>query len=331
MGDSERSQAGKVSIIVVSFNSMPHIETCLTSLHKQDYKNIEVIFVDNGSTDGSLDYARSRFPSLVIVANKTNLGYIGGINSGVAVATGEYIAPLNIDTEVAPDWLASMVAFIDKKRYVGAVTPKILLFHDRAKINATGLNVNVTGLSFANGLNQTDGSFPNLPMRVFGISGCSYLIRREILEKTHAFNDVNFMYYDDVNLSWLINLMGYDIYCVPESVVYHKYNLMMTADKLFLLEYGRLSALTRYLKWYSYIILLPFFIFTELMISSFCLLHGKKFILAKIRSVIRVMKNFSSLMKVRREANGLRTVSDFKLIKKQRLNYEWRQLIGILR
>ena len=90
----------KVSVITVNYNGMPYIDSCISSVLKQTYSNFEVILVDNNSTDGSLSYARTKFPDLIFVVNHRNLGYAGGINSGLAQATGEYIAPLNIDTEV---------------------------------------------------------------------------------------------------------------------------------------------------------------------------------------------------------------------------------------
>ena len=321
----------KVSIIVVNFNGMPHLEACISSILNQTYPNFEIIFVDNSSTDGSLDYARRRFPELTIIASSTNLGYARGINTGLKCATGDYIAPLNIDTEVAPNWLVSMVKFIDENPKVGAVTPKIMLYHDQTKVNALGLKIHVTGLGFAVGLNEKDGKVPDKPTKVAGVSGCSYLIRREILEKTNGLNKDNFIYYDDVDLSWTINLMGYDIYCVPRSIVYHKYQLKMNPEKLSRLEYGRFSLLIRSLSPFTFIVFLPAFVLTELLVMAYCVIRGRKYLSAKLRALLSVFKDIRQLAERRSQIQRVRRISDFQLFKKLQLNYDWGQLFQILR
>ena len=321
----------KVSVIVVNFNGMPHLEACLSSILNQTYQNLEVILVDNGSTDGSLDYARHRFPNLLIVENKENLGYPGGINRGVAHAAGEYIAPLNFDTEVEQNWLASMVSFMDENHQIGAVTPKTLLYHDKTKIGTLGLNIHITGLGFARGLGQADSESPNEPLRVAGVSGCSFIIRKEILEQMGGLNEDIFMYYDDVDLSWTINLMGYEIYCLPESIVYHKYDLRMSPEKLFSLEYGRLNLLLRYMKPLTFVMCSPAFLLTELLVMGYCIVRGKRYVSAKLRALGSSFKDIRRLMEKRSEAQRLRRISDFQLLGRLQLNYEWGQLFRILR
>jgi GT2 family glycosyltransferase len=224
--------AKRASVILVNYNGMSHLDACISSVLKQSYTNFEVIFVDNNSSDESLEYARSKFPDLTFVVNDTNLGYAGGINSGLAYATGAYIGPLNIDTEVAPNWLSAMVASLDENPQVGAVTPKVLLFDDRTKINTMGLNIHISGLGFCRKLGKKD-EHSVIPENVPGVSGCAYLIRREILERMGGAPGWCFMGNDDVIVSWLLRLMGYEIYCLPESIAFHKYSLKMDPGKLF--------------------------------------------------------------------------------------------------
>ena len=230
--------AKRASVIVVNYNGMSHLDACISSVLKQSYTDFDVIFVDNNSSDGSLEYAQNKFPNLTFVVNDKNLGYAGGINSGLTHATSEYIAPLNIDTEVAPNWLSARVAFLDENSQVGAVTPKILLFDDRTKINAMGLNIHITGLGFCRGLGKED-NISVLPENVPGVSGCSYLIRRQLLEQMGGAPGWCFMGNDDVIVSWLLRLMGYEVYCLPEAIVFHKYSLKMDPGKLFRLEKNR--------------------------------------------------------------------------------------------
>jgi GT2 family glycosyltransferase len=326
-----QSKGVRVTIIVVNFNGMPYIESCLRSILKQNFANFELILVDNKSSDSSLEFVRWMFPDLFVVANENNLGYSGGINSGIGHARGEYLAPINVDTEVKQGWLAAMVNFMDANPEVGAVTPKSLLYRDRNRVGTLGLNIHLTGLGFIKGLNQTNSDSPQKPFQVSGVSGCSYLIRREIVEKMGGLNENNFMYYDDVDLSWIINLMGYKIYCVPQSVVYHEYQLKMTPQKMFWLEYGRANAILSYLKPLTFVVLTPALAFTEALIIGYCLIHGPSYIKAKFSVWVSVLKNLREISKRRRHVQKLRELSDFQLLRRFRLGYEWNQLSRILK
>ena len=319
----------KVSVILVNYNGMPHIDVCISSILSQSHTNFEIIFVDNNSSDGSLEYARVKFPHLIFVANDTNVGYPGGINSGLANATGEYIAPLNIDTEVATNWLNAMTDFLDAHLDVGAVMPKILLFYDRNRINTVGSNIHITGLSFCRGLNEIDDKSSS-PYRVPGVSGCSYLVRREILERLGGVPEESSMGNDDVMLSWLVNLMGWEIYCIPGAVVYHKYKMKMNPEKLFQLEKGRQTLLLYSLKPLTVAACFPIFAITEFLIWGYCLLKGRRYIGAKFR-VMRELNRDRKYIKQRRvQVQKLRRISDFQLFKKLKWNLEWRQLFHTL-
>jgi len=320
--------AKKVSVILVNYNSRPHLDTCISSVLDQNYPNFEIIFVDNNSSDGSLEYARRKFPQLVFVANSKNLGYAGGINAGLAYATGEYIAPLNIDTEVSPNLLAIMVGFLDENPHAGVVTPKILLFDDRSKINTMGSNIHVTGIGFCRGLNQLDDNSTS-PQKVSGVSGCSYLIRREILEQMGGAPEECFMGNDDVVLSWLVNLMDYEMYCLPQSVVYHKYKLKMDPEKFFILERNRYTLLLYSLKPLTFVALSPVLAFTELLISGYSLIKGRRYIQAKFRAYEAVWNKRAYVRKRREQVQELRRISDFQLLKRLRWNLEWGQLLHI--
>jgi GT2 family glycosyltransferase len=326
-----QSSKTKVSVIIVNYNGLSYLETCLRSVLAQNFPYFEVILVDNKSSDGSLEYTRRTFPDLLAVVNDKNLGYSGGINSGISHAKGRYIAPLNVDTEVEKNWLGAMVEFMDANPDAGAVTPKSLLYRDRGKVGDMGLNVHVTGLGFVRGFDRQDSDVPKEPFQVASVSGCSFLIRREIVELMGGLNEDNFMYYDDVDVSWVVNMMGYRIYCVPRSVVYHEYELKMTPQKMFWLEHGRLNAIICYLKAPTLVALLPILILTEVLIMGYCVIRGPRYFWAKLRAWFSVASNMRNLLRRRRQVQRLRKISDLELLKRFKLNYEWSQLLHILR
>jgi hypothetical protein len=320
----------KVSVIIVNYNGMPHIDGCVSSVLRQTYSNFEVIFVDNNSSDGSLNYAKAKLPELIFVANDRNLGYAGGINSGLVHAAGQYIAPLNVDTEVAPDWLAAMANFLEANPLTGAVTPKILLFHERDKINAKGLNIHITGLGFCRGLYKKDDGAID-PEKVTGVSGCSYLIRREVLKQIGGAPEECFMGNDDVVISWLLNLAGYEMYCVPEAVVLHKYHPKMGPDKLFRLEKNRQALLLSSLKPFTLVACLPVFVAIELMVVIYSMTKGKTYIRAKLDAFVSLWRERDYIKQKREQYQGLRKISDFALFRRLNWNLDWVQLWHILR
>ena len=320
----------RVSVILVNYNGMPYLEACVRSILHQTYSDFEVVFVDNNSSDGSLEYARREFPEMVFVANDENLGYAGGINAGLAYATGEYISPLNMDTEVSPNLLSVMSGFLDANPRAGLVMPKILLYDHRSRINTMGSNIHVTGLSFCRGLNKADDGSA-VPRPVPGVSGCSYMIRREILEAMGGAPEESFMGNDDVIVSWLANLMGFDCYCLPEAAVYHRYRLSMNPRKFFDLEKNRHALLVYTYKPTTLVILSPIIALVELLVLAYSVLKGRDYLRAKFQAWRALCERRSHLRDRRRQVQDLRAISDCQLIRKLRWNLEWRQLMQISR
>jgi len=130
------AKSSPVSIIVLNFNGVVFLNSCLSSLEQLNYPQAmyEVILVDNGSHDGSIPFVRERFPWVRIIQNESNLGFAAGNNVGIREAKGDYIALLNNDTRVERDWLKELVKVCEEDHAVGACTSKILLFEDRLRI-----------------------------------------------------------------------------------------------------------------------------------------------------------------------------------------------------
>jgi len=321
----------KVSVIIVNYNGLEHIDGCVASVLKQGYENREIIFVDNASDDGSLEYVKRRYPSLIVASNDRNLGYAGGLNAGLKEANGRYIAPLNVDTEVDPSWLGEMVGFMENRiATVGAVTPKIMLHDEGHKVNAMGLNIHISGLGFCRGLGGGDShGEPPCAEIVPGVSGCSYLIPKDRLEEMEGFPEWTFMGNDDVIVSWLLRLMGYEIYCVNESVAYHKYKLRMTPRKFYELERGRESLLLSTLKPWTMVAMFPVLLGVEAMVLAYSLLKGKDYAKSKMGAWLYLWREREKIKGRRRQYQSLRKVSDWSLFRGLCWNLNWKQLWGV--
>jgi len=321
----------KVSVIIVVYNGVEEIARCIRSVLATRYDNLEVIVVDNASTDGSADYVKHQFPSTIVVENRRNLGYAGGINSGLRYATGKYIVPLNMDVEVEDNWLQPLIEFLERHPDVAAVTPKILLDQDRTRVNTMGANTHFTGLSFCREPNRPSTHVSNVPERVPGISGACYVISKELLEQAGGAPAECFMGNDDVVLSWTLNLMGYDLYCVPQSVIYHDYELVLDPEKLFILERNRLAMLLSCLKLSTWLIGLPFFALSEAAILVYNLLKGGGYLRAKLRAYAAVWQQRRDIQERRRHIQRYRRISDWRLFGKLSKNLDWGQLFELLR
>lgn len=319
----------KVSIIVVNYNGQVHLRECLSSLNNQTNLTSEVILVDNNSTDGSYEIARSEMPEIRMILSPKNLGYSGAINLGLNHAKGDYIAILNMDVVVTHNWLNPLISFLDANPQAGAVSPKILLYNQPDKINAMGLDIHITGLPFNRLYRSLEEDGDQVPTKVPGIHGAAFLVTRGLLEKIGGMNEEYFMYQEDVEFSWILKIAGYDTYCVPESTIYHKYRLSMKPVKLYFLERNRWFLLLSTLGWQSILLLSPLLTLTELMIASYCCLRGKNFILAKARTVAWIWKNRGLIRKSRQRVDALRTRSDRQLLSALRLNYDWKMILSV--
>lgn len=320
-----------VSIIVVNYNGLEHIEGFFNSLATQTYPNYETILVDNASTDQSHELASSILPTLKVVRNSTNLGYAGGVNSGLPFVTGNFVVVQNTDTLVDDAWLTSMMHVMLSHRHVGAVTPQIVLDKDRTRLNAMGMVIHLSGLGFNRGLNTLRPTRSLAAHRVSGVHGASFLIRKNLLESLGGMNSHSFMYYDDVDLSWMVNLTGYQIYCAPNAVVYHKYELKMNPLKFYYLERNRWFLLLSTLGPIGFLLTAPALLATEFLTFSYAILKGPKYLRAKLKAFLNLRELLPAIAQRRALLRDLRTVPDWQVLRGYSVNYTWSQLLHISR
>lgn len=321
-----------VSIIVVNYNGGERLRRCVEALLADSYSERELIIVDNASVDGSQDILKevaTRYSGVKVLWSTRNLGYAGGVNLALNAAShGSYVAVLNMDVIVEPGWLELLISFLEEHPNVGAVNP-LLALADNKRINAMGQDVHITGLGFNRLLGRPVESVSLEPVRVSGIQGGAFVVRRELLERIGGIDASGFLYHEDVNLSWLLHLMGFELYCVPESVVRHDYFLSMYPAKLHLLERNRWAMLLAYLHPSTLVLLIPAFIATEMLMWGYCVLRGWSFIRAKAVSYQWVFRHRGQIAERRRLAESLRLLSDWQLLRRLRWAYTWDQFLTL--
>jgi len=209
-----------VSVVIVNWNGRAHLERCLTALSRQTLDHFEIVVVDNGSTDGSAEMVRERFPEVRVIRNPGNLGFAAGNNAGIAASVAPFVATLNNDTEPRPDWLERLLAPALKDTTVGMVASKMLFAHRPGTINSAGIALDLAGIAWDRlGGEPDDGG--DAAEEVFGPCAGAALYRRAMLDEIGLFDEDFFAYLEDVDLAWRARLAGWRCIYVPTAVVSH--------------------------------------------------------------------------------------------------------------
>lgn len=211
-----------VSVIIPNWNGRHHLETCLDALRAQTFGDVEVIVVDNGSTDGSQAYVATAYPEVRLLELGQNRGFTGACNAGYAVSRGEFVVLLNNDTEADPGWLAVLVAAFRASATVGIVASKLLLFDDRRRLHAAGDFYRTDGIPGNRGIWQEDVGQYDQVEPVFGACGAAAAYRRTMLEAIGFLDDDFYFSCEDVDIAWRAHLAGWEVLYVPSAIVYHK-------------------------------------------------------------------------------------------------------------
>ncbi len=209
------------SVIIPNWNGAQFLPTCLDALERQTYPNIEIIIADNASHDGSQKLIQSRYPRVQLVELPINRGFTGACNAGMWFARGAYVALLNNDTEVDPEWAAAVVDAFERHPEVGAVASKMLLFEKRDHLHTAGDFFTTSGRAGNRGVWEQDTGQYDEESYVFSACGGSSVYRRELLEQIGVLDDDFFFSGEDVDLGWRANLAGWRCLYTPRAVVYH--------------------------------------------------------------------------------------------------------------
>ncbi len=212
-----------VAVVVPNWNGKDGLKTCLDSLLSQTTQP-QIIVVENGSTDGSLEYLRHNYPQVRLVVNQTNHGFAGGVNDGIKVAMElgcEYVALFNNDATAETDWLEKLVAVLDVEKEFGIATCK-LMAADKSHMDSTGDQYTVWGLPYPRGRGEPVSDVYDEKIRVFAASGGASLYRTKMFEEIGLFDEDFFAYYEDVDISFRAQLSAWQVRYVPEAIAYHQ-------------------------------------------------------------------------------------------------------------
>jgi hypothetical protein len=196
-----------ISIVIVNFNGQKWLGDCLRSIRSQKIKNLEVIIVDNNSTDDSVKIVAREYPDAKVIKNKTNLGFGRGNNLGAKKATSELLFFLNNDTLLQPNCLREVERQVHLK-HLDLASPKLLNFSNVDFYKGRKLTLDIVGsLSWGK--------------KITMIEGCGLIIKKKVFESLGGFDSSFFMYSEDLDLCWRAWLCGYKIKMINTASINH--------------------------------------------------------------------------------------------------------------
>lgn len=283
-----------VSIIIVNWNGLEHLKKCLPSLYSQAYKNIEVILVDNGSKDNSVNWVKRNFPNTIILENNKNLGFAEANNIGFKVVKGEYVLFLNNDTEVTKYFLIKLLKALKVQPKLGGVQSKILFMDNHEQFDSVGSYMTNTGFLYHKGVYEKDNGQFDKKFLVYSLKGACMLFKTEVLQKVEVEGEILdsrfFAYFEETDLCHRVWLAGYQTMFIPDSVIYHKFGA--TSVKLLkpFVEYNsyknRINSYLKNLGVRKLITILPLHLLICESLSLYFFLKGKREICSSIQKAI---------------------------------------------
>jgi GT2 family glycosyltransferase len=213
----------KVYVVIPNWNGADRLKLCVDSLKTQTQAH-QIVVVDNGSVDDSVDTVESEYPQVHLILHKKNKGFSGGVNPGIKYSIeqgGEYVALLNNDAVADKDWLKNLTDFLDKHPDAGIATSKIC-DDKKTHLDSTGDLYTVWGLPFPRGRGEPYSDKYDKDTWVFGASGGASLYRIKMLTEIGLFDEDFFAYYEDVDISFRAQLAGWKVAYVPSAEVYHE-------------------------------------------------------------------------------------------------------------
>jgi len=225
-----------ISIILVTYNSSAHIESCLDSIFAQDFKDYEVLVIDNASEDKARAILGNMYPNITLIKNPVNYGFSKALNQGIAKASGKFILCLNNDIKLQNNFLKSIYKAIDRHEKIGAVQP-VVFKTDGKTIDTTGISLSFLRRFYDVGKGKMYGGRFTEQQYIFGACAAAALYRREALESVkHSngeyFDEDFFCIAEDVDISWRMQNKGWKILYCPEAVCIHFGGISRRNDKI---------------------------------------------------------------------------------------------------
>jgi GT2 family glycosyltransferase len=220
---SNENPSPELSVILVTWNSAKYLDHCLECLASQTHKDFEVIIIDNGSTDGSIDGIENYWPGMSLHVERLgeNRGFSYANNLGAHLARGEWLALLNTDAFPEPDWLEKLLMVAENNLEFSTFASRQLQANSMELLDGAGDELHINGLAWRRFSGFPSVSFGLEPQEVFSPCAAAALYSRQAFIQVGGFDEDFFTYHEDVDLGFRLRLQGFRCLYVPEAVVSH--------------------------------------------------------------------------------------------------------------
>jgi GT2 family glycosyltransferase len=235
----------KTTVVIPNYNGKKFMEPCMEALSSQTQQDFCVLIVDNGSTDGSLEWMEENLPGMIsvqkgealkkepdsqnkekkeipvyLLALSENIGFSGAVNLGIRMAATDYVILLNNDTQVDPHYIQEMEKAMDENPRAFSVSSKMIQMLDHSKMDDAGDLYTIIGWGFQRGVGQKSSGYQT-PRRVFTACAGAAIYRRSVFQEIGLFDELHFAYLEDLDVGYRARIAGYENRYCPTAVVYH--------------------------------------------------------------------------------------------------------------
>ena len=318
-----------VSILVLNYNGKKFLKECFDSIKSGNYKAIEILLIDNKSTDDSVTYTKNDYPDIRIVQTHANRGYSRAYNIAFNHARGKYVVLLNNDVRVDPDWLQPMVDLAEKDHKIGALQPKILSMTDPGYFEyagASGGYIDRYGYPFLRGrifftIEPDEGQYQD-EQEVFWTSGAAMFLRKDAIEKSLNLDEDFVHHMEEIDLCWRLHLSGFRLMVVPRSVIWHYAGATIKSDsymKLYWNHRNNIFMMIKNLETRNLFLILPVRMLLDFIniFSAVLIRQNFRQSFAIISAYFWLIINLGLIFRKRRVVQQIRAISDrqvFRLV-----------------
>ncbi len=214
----QNTHGTSVTVVIPNYNGLKFMEPCMAALEKQTCKDFEILVVDNGSSDGSVDWLKShQYPTIFL---EENTGFSGAVNVGIKASKTPFVLLLNNDTEVEPDFIGEMIKAIRRSDKIFAVSSKMVQMYHKELMDDAGDMYSVLGWAYQRGVGRSSKGY-NREREVFSACAGAAIYRREVFEQIGYFDEMHFAYLEDIDVCYRAKIFGWHNRYCPTAVVYH--------------------------------------------------------------------------------------------------------------
>ncbi len=314
-------------IVVPIYNGIIDIpDFCRTLQEGAQYGTYALVAVDDCSSDNSVELLRTSYPDAVILKNEKNSGFAASCNRGMQYAIdhgAEYVMLANQDLRFMEGWHQPLLSILKGDTSIGAIQPKILMYPDTSLINSCGNELHILGFGYTRGYLQKDVEYSCAAVSDVGYcSGAAVIYRVSVLKRIGLLDECFFMYHEDSDICWRMQIAGYRTVVCPSSVLAHRYEFSRSIQKFYYIERNRLLMMCKNYQFKTLIVLFPLFVLWEcgmLAYSIVGLLFRKKSL--GIREKLKSYGYFLSpsewrhIVQTRKSVAALRVKSDADIMR----------------